>query len=463
MHKGQMLLGAALAVAMTAGFGGGFSDTDSGTEKGTFAHLFGVASADAAQQEKEESRFKNKKKKRVDALRQPVYEKIARAQKLMEEGDKEGARAKLLDLMDDRINDYEKAIVLQFLGQLAIEAENYKEAIPYYEQITRLERAPDNIINAATQALAQLYFANEDYTRAIDYMKRWMATQETESPTSDIFLARAYYALEDFPNVVKYAERAIQLAQQQGRKVEENWWLLLRAAYFELKNYEKVRDILEILAVTYDKPEYWRQLAAIYSELGMEDKNLAAMEVAYRRGFLEEKPRYLMSLAQLYLYHNVPIKAAWVLERALKEGKVEKSGEVYELLGQAYLNAQEMEKAEGPLRKAAELENKGELWMRLGQVLVERNKWKEAVDALQKAIDSGDLKEPAFAWVLIGTAQFNLENFKEARAAFRKASKFKETRKTARQWLKYIDSELKRRSQLTEYYDKSGRRKKRSR
>ena len=282
-------------------------------------------------------------------------------------------------------------------------------------------------------------------------MNKWLAYQENPGPTPYSFLAQAYYGLEDYKNIIVNAQKAIDIAQEQGLEVKENWWLLLRLAYFELGDMKKVGEVLETLAVNYDKPEYWLQLAGVYSELGEEKKQLAAMEVAYRRGYITTENN-LQNLAQLYLYHEVPIKAAWVIEKGLKDGIIEKSAKIHELLGQAYLNAQEMEKAKKPLELAAEEKDDGDIWMRVGQVYAQLEQWKQAIDPLQKAIDSKDLKEPGYAYMLLGMANFYTDQFDKAKKAFHKAREFKYTQKSARQWIRFVDEEVKRRKQLTAYY-----------
>jgi len=230
---------------------------------------------------------------------------------------------------------------------------------------------------------------------------------------------------------------------------------------------EKVAEILEILAVNWDKPEYWKQLSAAYAELDMREKQLAALEVAYRRGFLDKESE-LINLAQLYMFHEVPIKAAWVLEDGMDREIVEKNGENYATLGQAYLNAAELEKAEDPLRKAAQekaedplrqaaqMQEDGELWMRLGQVFVEREQWEEAIPSLTNAADSEDLDEPGYAYMLLGQAYFNTAQFDKAVEQFRNATRRDVTEDNARKWIQYTRKEVQRREQLSEYYGDGG-------
>ncbi len=394
--------------------------------------------------------------RKVDSLRAPIYEKISKAQEKIEKGERDAALKDLNKLLDDKLNDYETAIVYQILASsIYIEQERYKDAIGEFEKILKLERIPESLEIASLQTLAQLYLVDEQYQKSIDYMKRWMATQTEPGPSPYFFMAQAYYSLNDYKNVIPNIEQAIELNRARGEEPKENWYLLARAAYFELGNYQKVRDILEFLTMNFEKPEYWLQLAAVYSELGEERKQFAVMEVSYRQGFLD-KENSLVNMAQLYLYNNVPIKAAWVLDKGMKDGIIEKSADNYELLGQAYLNAQEMVKAEEPLRLAAQANDNGEIWMRLGQVYAEQEQWQEALDPLQKAIDSDDLKTPGFAHLLIGQAYFNIDKFEDAKRTFRNATKFKETKSTAEQWIRHTTNEQKRRAQLTEYYGKQG-------
>ena len=56
----------------------------------------------------------------------------------------------------------------------------------------------------------------------------------------------------------------------------ENWWLLLRAAYFELEQMDKVKEVLERLVIEWSKKEYWTQLSAFYGQDKQEKEQMAA-------------------------------------------------------------------------------------------------------------------------------------------------------------------------------------------
>ena len=60
----------------------------------------------------------------------------------------------------------------------------------------------------------------------------------------------------------------------------ENWWLLLRAAYFELEQMDKVKEVLERLVIEWSKKEYWTQLSAFYGQDKQEKAQMAAYQTA---------------------------------------------------------------------------------------------------------------------------------------------------------------------------------------
>ena len=102
----------------------------------------------------------------------------------------------------------------------------------------------------------------------------------------------------------------------------ENWWLLLRAAYFELEEMDKVKEILERLVVEWSKKEYWTQLSAFYGQDKQEKEQMAAYQTAYHEGFLEKSSEFVQ-MAQLYLSVEAPYEAATLLQKAMDEDYVE--------------------------------------------------------------------------------------------------------------------------------------------
>ena len=101
---------------------------------------------------------------------------------------------------------------------------------------------------------------------------------------------------------------AVDMYREQGQVPRENWLLLLRVIYFELKDYDNMLIVLKELISNYPKETYVLTLAGVYSELGDTKKQLALTEVLYELGYLNTTS-HITNLANLYLLHGLP--PAW--------------------------------------------------------------------------------------------------------------------------------------------------------
>ena len=72
----------------------------------------------------------------------------------------------------------------------------------------------------------------------------------------------------------------------------------------------------------------------------------------------------------------------------------------------------------------------------------------DAADAAKKGLAVGDLKREDTANIMYGMALFNQKKLEQARRAFQAASKDKRSKRAAAQWIKYVDSEIRRRDTL---------------
>jgi len=391
---------------------------------------------------------KETKTRKTPSMGAKVYERLAEAQELVEAGDTNGAVNVLTALKNSRnLNAYEIAQVWSFFGYIYYSSDNYPESIKAYEMVLQQPEIPVAMENTTMYTLAQLHFTQENYSKAEEMLVRWFDSAVDPGPEPYILLGQLYYQLERYRDAIKPVETAIRLAQESGREIKENWWLLLRVFYYELENYPKVIEILEILVKEHPKKEYWVQLSGMYGEMGKQRPQLFAYEAAYIQGYLESNSE-LVTMAQLFMQDNVPYKGATVLEKGFKEGKVDKNYKNYRLLAQAYQMAREDKKSLAPLQESAKLAEDGDLYFRLAQAYSNLDRWQDCVDAVDKALKKGDLKRLDTAYVLKGMAYFNMDNLPAAQKAFEQARKDERSRRSADQWLSYIASERQRQSEL---------------
>ena len=205
--------------------------------------------------------------------------------------------------------------------------------------------------------------------------------------------------------------------------------------------------VLEELIEAYPKDSYILTLAGVYSELGDTKKQLALTEALYEKGYIDGKT-HAVNLANLYLLHGIPYKAAVVLEKELEAKTITADVRNLRLLSQAWYSAREDKKAIPPLLQAAEMSDDGELYIRLAQSYINLEQWGEAAEAARKGISMGGIKRMDTANIMYGMALFNQKKLEQARRVFQTASRDNRSKRAAQQWIRYVDSEIRRRDTL---------------
>ena len=170
------------------------------------------------------------------------------------------------------------------------------------------------------------------------------------------------------------------LAREKGQEIKENWLLLKRVYHYELKEYEKVAEVLNTLIARFPKREYWNQLSAVYGELGDNKRQLAVLELADMQGYLD-RSQDLRNLSQLYMMNGDPLRGAQTLEKAMSDGIVETNLANLRLLAQAWGAAREDEKALPVLERAAGLAPDGKLDLRIAYSYINIDEYDKAAAA----------------------------------------------------------------------------------
>ena len=404
---------------------------------------FGIASAQEGEEKEQETT-------QVSGISEKIYRKFAEAQELMEADDYQGA-LKVLDEVKGKkkLSPTEAVQLYRIYGVVYFNQELYEKAINAFETLLQQEGISEREKQDTLFTLAQLHFQIEDWQGAIKILKNWLAVVENPPSQPYIMLASAYYQIDQYNEVIAPVETAIDIARQRDKPVEERWWLLLRAGYYELNNIPKVTEILEILVVNWPKKDYWTMLSGMYGELNREQKQLGAYEAAYDQGLLT-KSAEIVTLAQLLMQAEAGYKSARILEKSLADGIVEENESNYRLLSQAWQMAAEYDKAIDPLKKAAKISGDGELDVRLANSYLNLSRYDDCVAAARSGLNKGGLKRPSIAQELLGMCLFEKEKYEDAKKAFRQAAKDEKIKKRARNWMKFIESEQRRIAQINE-------------
>ncbi|MDP7555452.1 MAG: tetratricopeptide repeat protein, partial [Nitrospinota bacterium] len=311
-------------------------------------------------------------------------------------------------------------------GSALYQLKKYEELIPVIQSAIdlaesrnafRIEQLQKNIKSTADENGIRYLRREEEDKNEIDYFR--FATQVEAELKEDLSKTRKAEQKTEIQLAIDNVKKSASNLTIGPTK--ENWWLLLRAAYFELDNIPKVRYVLERLLIEWSKKEYWTQLAAIYGQDELEEKQISAYATAYQEGFLEKSNEYVQ-MAQLYLSKEVPHKAAVVLQTGFDEGIVDKEVKNWRLLSQAWFLAQEDQMAIIALREAAKLSDDGELDVRLARSLANIADYKSCVDAAQTGIQKGGLKRDDESYITLGMCQFEEDMYEDSKNSFKLAT-----------------------------------------
>ena len=402
----------------------------------------------ATQAADKDGKKQERKTKKAQSMSEKVYNKLTEAQELIEEKNYKDGLAKLRELeQEKKLSPYEKAQLYNYFAYTYFTLEKYQDAIRSYQKVLIQPDLPEGLAASSMYTLAQLYFITEEYRKAVKTIEKWFKIANKPSENAYMLLGQGYYQLEEYKNSLGPLKKAYKLVKDRGDNPKQNLLLLMRVDYYNLGDYKNMVNVLKELVVLYPKTEYWLTMAGAYSEMKRLDKQMSIMEMLYDGGELQ-KGNQQLNLANLFLLHEVPYKAARIMDAGMKKGIIDKNVRNLRLLSQAWLQAQESEKAIDPLKRAADLSKDGDLDVRLAQAYLNLDKYKKAIAALETGLKKGGVKRRDTANVMLGLANFEIQRFNASIKAFTNASKDKRSKKTAIQWLGHVRNEKARKKQL---------------
>ena len=418
------------------------------------------------------------KYKKARALQSSTAKKMAKVYEALERIDEETgkedpdydtAKEILNELRNnsENLKSYDRSVLWNSWGYMYIIDEKVDLATDAYTKLINEPEVTLGLRNAGLLTLAQLYMASEEFEKSINLLLEWMLQVEKVTAQSWSILATAYYQLGDFEKALENMEKAITLAEDEGYKPKENWYIVVVASLEELKNKIGLKnvmlrqvDIYEILVNLYPKKSYFIRLGQTYGQLDREKDFMVTLNSAYLKDLLDKQTEYV-TLAQLLLLNQNPYQAAKVLEAGrVKKVKIvdDKTKEEtvtsvvldteknLRLLADAWRMSQETEKAIPILEEAASMSKDGKNYVLLGNLYLSEDKLELAVDAIKKGLDKGKISKVSQVHLTLGQVYFELEKFDEAKKQFGIAARDKDKKviKTANNWIRYTENEKMR-------------------
>jgi len=378
------------------------------------------------------------------------------------------ARRILTELLNirDELKSYDRSVMWNYWGYIYFSDEDYDQAMYAYEQLLKEPEATIPLRTSSLLTLAQLNLVKENWDKGIRLILQWMEEVETITAQSYYLLASAYFQKEDYVRARSSMEEAIRLAEVEGYRPRENWYVLLAACFNELKDRKIISEaysleqqlgIYEILVNYYPKKLYFLQLGGTYQQMDREEDYMITLKAAFDKDLLDKEGEYL-ALAQLLLISKNPYWAAQVLvagqnKKTIVVNKETNKEELVpvikdteknlKLLADSWRMAQEIDKAIPVLEKAAKMSKDGDTYILLGNLYLFEDRIEESIKAIEAGLKKPKVKSRSQAQLVLGQAHFEIENFEEAKKQFRAAARDKDKRikKTANSWIKYAENE----------------------
>lgn len=338
------------------------------------------------------------------------------------------------------LSNFERAMGEQMYGYVLITLDRLDEAVPRFEKAIELDALSNNAHFNMMRSLAQLYASREEWQKSIDMMSQYLRYQPEPTAEDSIMMAQNYAQMGRYRDAMPWVNQAIE---KGGSKAQESWYQLKLAIHFELKDYRGALPVLKTLVSRWpNKLNYWETLAGAHQELNQDADALAALMTAYDAGLITTQPK-LLNLVRMSMFLELPYQGGQILSTAMDAGQVEANAANLRLLMQAWTNAREYDRAGAVIDRLAPLTGEGDLLVQKARLMMEQNQWQQTVDAARRALELGNVSKPGGAWLMIGIAEMELGNLREARRAFQQAQDFDaNTRRQAREWQRFVEDRI---------------------
>lgn len=357
-------------------------------------------------------------------------------QKLFEISQEEGKEAESEELAQKILTHrsagaYEKAITHRLMAYLEINRDDYPAAIEQMKQAVAEDGLSNDDHFQSMFQVGQMQFQEDQFDAAIESLRAFNAA--IVEPTQDhiSLLGNALYRAERYEEAAVELRKAVSMGGEPDPAVSQ----LLMATLFELKRTEEAAEVAaKLLEKDRDNASLIRNLSAIYVNADLIPQSIEVLADGLARGITAEERDY-KQLSQLYRYSENDAKAIEVLTQGLDKGVLQPSLEIYRGLGEAHYFSENIAEAAEAFGKADELSSDGEMALNYARTLAELERWSDAKSAANRAISKG-VKRPGDAYVILGAAEFGLNNQAGAMAAYREAAKYPETKAMAEAYLR---------------------------
>ena len=273
-----------------------------------------------------------------------------------------------------------------------------------------LNKAPDH--PALLRNLASVCLRNGDALKAGRFFRRAYEAEDDPEPEMLYHAGAAFYRAEAHERAL----RALSRLFDRAGKIEPRWAELLVYTCLEAEKWSRAEKALDrLLQENPEQGRYWKLLAQVRLQQGQNRKAACALEIAYDL----EPPASSgwRNLANIYASAGAPLQAARTLEKACGETC---SAKDLRRLARLYSRAYRHDSAMEHLDRALKQEPSADLYLEKGRLCYRAGEFRQARAALRKALEIKPDHEEARLW--LGYAAWQLREWDLARRSFDRVS-----------------------------------------
>jgi Tfp pilus assembly protein PilF len=306
-------------------------------------------------------------------------------------------------------------MIAELGGFVELNQKDYAAAAESFEATIKSGYLPAADLPNRNKVVSQLNFQIENYPKAIEYGKQYLASAPSDQAIGDL-VARGYYLQKDYANARDTAKKVVDASAKPSEQILQ----VLLASNLELDDRPAIFATLEALVKHYPQPKYWNDLLNNQLFASKTDRELRSLYRLMEETKTLDKGEEYAEMATALVGGGFPSEAKRVLEKAMSEGLLE---------GDAKTRAeQELERA----RSGAEADRKelagadaalaaaktGNDMVSLGKLYFSTGDYAKAADAIQKGVAKGGVTDVDDANTLLGIALARAAKPQEAVAAF---------------------------------------------
>lgn len=329
----------------------------------------------------------------------------------------------------------EEAVVNEMLAYCMMNLKDYAGAAAVYETMLannqfKTEDAPKRLLS-----LSQLYLSLKNYPKAIEFGERYLK-ENSEDLSARRQISESYYLNNDYSRAEIAAQQLIQVAEQTGARVEEDWLKLLLSAQYKQDKKSAIVQTLERLLIHFPSDQYWTNMLTYASDSSFSDRQIMIyLRLLHDRGLMGTNE--YIEMAELSLAVNSPGDAKAYLEEGFSKGKLgvgEQKDREVKLLSLARQEAATDVTSLPALEKEASAKPTGDALTKIGEAYLGHGQYREAITAFERGLKKGGIHNLDDTYINTGIAHLKLGEKDKALAAFHQVPATSKMALVARLW-----------------------------